>query len=50
MRNAFIDFSQMTVSIVAVMTDVVRSGLPGIGLEDKAPLYALMKELASQWV
>ena len=31
MRNAFIDFSQMTVSLVAVVTDVVRDGKPVIG-------------------
>jgi len=31
MRNAFIDFSKMTVSVVAVMTDVVRDGRPVIG-------------------
>lgn len=31
MRNAFIDFSQMTVSLVAVVTDVVRGGKPVVG-------------------
>jgi L-alanine-DL-glutamate epimerase-like enolase superfamily enzyme len=31
MRNAFIDFSQMTISLVAVVTDVVRDGKPVIG-------------------
>ena len=30
-RNAFIDFSTMTVSIVAVVTDVVRDGRPVVG-------------------
>jgi len=30
-RNAFIDFSAMTVSVVAVLTDVVRDGRPVIG-------------------
>jgi D(-)-tartrate dehydratase len=30
-RNAFIDFSTMTVSIVAVVTDVVRDGKPVVG-------------------
>jgi D(-)-tartrate dehydratase len=30
-RNAFIDFSQMTVSVVAVVTDVVRDGKPVVG-------------------
>jgi L-alanine-DL-glutamate epimerase-like enolase superfamily enzyme len=30
-RNAFIDFSQMTVSVVAVITDVVRDGEPVVG-------------------
>ena len=30
-RNAFIDFSKMTASVVAVMTDVVRDGKPVIG-------------------
>ncbi len=30
-RNAFIDFSKMTLSLVAVVTDVVRNGKPVIG-------------------
>jgi D(-)-tartrate dehydratase len=30
-RNAFIDFSKMDVSVVAIVTDVVRSGKPVIG-------------------
>jgi L-alanine-DL-glutamate epimerase-like enolase superfamily enzyme len=30
-RNAYIDFSQMTVSVVAIMTDVVRDGQRVIG-------------------
>lgn len=30
-RNAFIDFSQMTVSVVALITDVVRDGRPVVG-------------------
>jgi len=30
-RNAVIDFSQMTISLVAVVTDVVRDGRPVIG-------------------
>jgi L-alanine-DL-glutamate epimerase-like enolase superfamily enzyme len=30
-RNAYIDFSQMTVSIVAIVTDVVRDGTPVVG-------------------
>ena len=30
-RNAFIDFSQMTVSVVALITDVVRDGKPVVG-------------------
>ncbi|MBT6275205.1 MAG: mandelate racemase, partial [Chromatiales bacterium] len=30
-RNAFIDFSAMTASVVAVVTDVVREGKPVIG-------------------
>ncbi len=30
-RNAFIDFSKMTLSLVAVITDVVRKGRPVIG-------------------
>jgi hypothetical protein len=29
--NAFIDFSRMTCSVVAVVTDVVREGRPVIG-------------------
>ena len=31
LRNAFIDFSQMTASVVALITDVVRDGKPVIG-------------------
>jgi L-alanine-DL-glutamate epimerase-like enolase superfamily enzyme len=31
LRNAYIDFSQMTVSAVAILTDVVRAGEPVIG-------------------
>jgi D(-)-tartrate dehydratase len=30
-RNAYIDFSQMTVSVVALVTDVTRNGKPVIG-------------------
>jgi L-alanine-DL-glutamate epimerase-like enolase superfamily enzyme len=30
-RNAFIDFSQMTVSVLALITDVVREGHPVVG-------------------
>src|SRR5512143_1684417 len=30
-RNAYIDFSKMTLSVVAVVTDVVRDGRPVIG-------------------
>jgi L-alanine-DL-glutamate epimerase-like enolase superfamily enzyme len=30
-RNAYIDFSQMTVSVLALVTDVVRDGQPVIG-------------------
>jgi D(-)-tartrate dehydratase len=30
-RNAFIDFSRMTLSLVAVITDVVRDGRPVVG-------------------
>src|SRR5881409_2144896 len=30
-RNAFIDFSKMTLSLVAVITDVIRDGKPVIG-------------------
>lgn len=30
-RNAYIDFSKMTLSLVAVVTDVIRNGLPVIG-------------------
>ena len=30
-RNAYIDFSQMTVSVLALVTDVVRGGKPVIG-------------------
>ncbi|WP_299392760.1 mandelate racemase/muconate lactonizing enzyme family protein [Pelagibius sp.] len=31
LRNAYIDFSQMTVSVVALVTDVVRDGKPVVG-------------------
>ena len=30
-RNAYIDFSKMTLSVVAVVTDVIRDGKPVIG-------------------
>jgi hypothetical protein len=30
-RNAFIDFSQMTVSVLALITDVIRDGKPIVG-------------------
>jgi len=30
-RNAYIDFSQMTVSVIALVTDVIRQGKPVIG-------------------
>ena len=30
-RNAFIDFSKMTVSVAAVVTDVIRDGKPVVG-------------------
>ena len=30
-RNAYIDFSRMTLSLVAVVTDVVRDGRPVVG-------------------
>jgi D(-)-tartrate dehydratase len=30
-RNAYIDFSKMTVSVVAIITDVVRDGAPVVG-------------------
>jgi len=54
-RNAYIDFSKMTPSPVAVVTDGVKvvdsivtlPELPGIGFEGKADLYAEMKALAS---
>jgi hypothetical protein len=29
--NAYIDFSKMTCSVVAVVTDVVRNGIPVVG-------------------
>jgi D(-)-tartrate dehydratase len=30
-RNAYVDFSQMTVSVVALITDAVRDGRPVVG-------------------
>jgi hypothetical protein len=30
-RNAYIDFTKMTLSLVAVVTDVVRDGRPVVG-------------------
>jgi hypothetical protein len=30
-RNAYIDFSRMTASVVAIITDVIRDGRPVIG-------------------
>ena len=39
-RNAYIDFTKMTTSLVAVVTDVVRDGKPvvGYGFNSKRPL------------
>jgi hypothetical protein len=31
LRNAYIDFSQMTVSVLALITDVMRDGKPVVG-------------------
>lgn len=31
LRNAYVDFSQMTVSVVAIVTDVIRDGRPIVG-------------------
>src|SRR5258708_33311435 len=31
LRNAYIDFSQMTVSVVAIVTDLRRDGKPVVG-------------------
>ena len=31
LRNAYVDFSQMTVSVVAIVTDVIREGRPVVG-------------------
>ncbi len=31
MRNAYINFNKMTVSVVAIRTDVIRDGQPVIG-------------------
>jgi D(-)-tartrate dehydratase len=31
MRNAVFDFSEMTTSVVAVITDVIRNGKPVVG-------------------
>ena len=30
-RNAYIDFSKMTVSVLALTTDVIRDGRPVVG-------------------
>lgn len=30
-KNAYIDFSKMTVSVIAISTDVIRDGKPVIG-------------------
>mgnify|MGYP000464538423 CR=1 FL=1 len=30
-RNAYIDFSKMTLSLVALVTDVIRDGKPVVG-------------------
>ncbi len=30
-RNAYIDFSRMTVSVAAVVTDAIRDGKPVVG-------------------
>jgi predicted GTPase len=36
LRNAVFDFSEMTTSVVAVITDVVRDGKPVAGFADDA--------------
>ncbi|MBD3609690.1 MAG: hypothetical protein HUJ30_03990 [Gammaproteobacteria bacterium] len=41
-RNAYIDSSKMTASVVAVVTDVMRNGKPMIGFEAKEDLFAVM--------
>lgn len=58
-RNAYIDFSKMTLSLVAVITDVVRDvervengyvampDLVGIGFEGKSDLCRVMRELSA---
>ena len=34
-RNSYIDFSQMTVSVLALVTDVVRDGRPVVGFGER---------------
>src|SRR3546814_6995139 len=47
LRNAYIDFSKMTASVVAVVTDVVRDGKPVVGYgrseEHTSELQSLMR-------
>ena len=51
--NSSFDFSEMTNSVVAVITDGVREGAPvagfafNIGLEGQSRLYRIMRELAA---
>jgi len=41
-RNSYIDFSQMTVSVLALITDVIRDGKPvvGYGSNSNGPIRA----------
>jgi len=44
-RNAWIDFSAMDCSIVAVISQIQRPETPGIGFEHKAAFYRVLREL-----
>ena len=47
--NAFIDFSKMTCSIVAVTTDVIRNGQPltGYGFNSKPAIHSITSSKTS---
>ena len=54
-RNAYIDFSQMTVSVLALITDVSRQGKPVVGYAEhvmrkcRIPLDVYTKEVAGKF-
>ena len=51
MRNAAFDFSEMTTSVVKVMTDVVRGGKPVVGYAFNSPgRYACGAQMRARFI